>query len=174
LINDLPDAVPALVEMKIWTVNSSANVGGASFNVTIPPLGSKEFFAGSVSDFLCVRGTCYSPTQVFVTFEVSNLPHLWRPQFFADLMKVALPVPQIKLQNWAQVSPTVVSFDALSSQVAPFTWFETPLAGRFDDNAVLLVGGLPRRFVYYAKQAISVADLRDSLFWTTLTDTYTT
>lgn len=67
-----------------------------------------------------------------------------------------------------QVAPDVVEFVVSCESTAAFVSLETPQAGRFSDNGIMLTPWDPARVQFYAKEPITAGNLQQTLSLTSL------
>jgi hypothetical protein len=102
------------------------------------------------------------------------------------LRDVSLPVPKLKLGNWAAGDKaaavgggllTSATFTLSTDVGAAVVWLETSLEGRFSDNAFVLDAGSSRSITFFAAQyplaPFRLEQLQTSITVRSLRDSYT-
>lgn len=116
-----------------------------------------------------IKGKC-SRQECLLTFEYSDQLSFF---FLANLTSVNLPTPNISTQNFAQLHPSIVTFQVTSDHLSPWTWFETPLQGVFNDNGVLLLPKVTKTLTFTSLSPVTTSQLQSSLRIRTIRSTYT-
>jgi beta-mannosidase len=182
VVTDVADVANAtlLVRMWAWTGGQLAAWTFAQ-DVTVPA-GSAAVVASAALDAFLAQGACPSAPACVATFELWAGDTLLADNELYLASFNAAPAVRVPRLN-ATVAPaadpdgtlsvTVASLAPAPAPVAPLVWLETPLPGRWSDNAFLFTGA-PLALTFYpaAGTAPTPSQLADGLQVLSLWDRY--
>eukprot|EP00026_Physarum_polycephalum_P005451 Phypoly_transcript_05485.p1 GENE.Phypoly_transcript_05485~~Phypoly_transcript_05485.p1 ORF type:complete len:496 (+),score=67.06 Phypoly_transcript_05485:433-1920(+) len=140
----------------------------------IPSLGSASVYNNSIKSMIS-EGGCSARTACFFTLSLldsSNARVATNVFYLSTLNEVDLQTPTITFSNFQQISSESIAFTVSSTQVAPYTFLQTPFLGTFNDNGVLLLPGLSANMTFTGWEDVSVASFQSSLTSISIANTY--
>jgi len=92
--------------------------------------------------------------------------------FFGNLTDVNMPMPEFTTSSFTQVDTKTILFKVKSTELSPWTWFETPYQGVYSDNGILLLPNVVKDIVFRSSSSITVSQLQSSLKIRSVRQTY--
>lgn len=124
-------------------------------NINLNPLESKSIFVETVAKLL-KDSKCKREENCFITLYANSSSLVSENVFyFSPLHKVDLPDPQFKTANFVKEGKTI-KFDLMSDQMAPYTFLDTIIKGRFSQNGFHALKNQIRRIEFYGYEEFSV------------------
>ena len=152
-----------------WADNSIAYSWSNSY--TLPSFGSKQIFNSPLQTMLQLANSANTTVLFTLTWSVNSKVIAANEFYLTSFADIALPPVSFNHTITGTTSSTV-SFTLSSTALAPFTFLETAVAGRFSDNGFLLSPSAPRALTFFASETFTLQQFEQSLYIRTVRDTY--
>jgi len=167
--SDVNNAISGTVTIYLWSYTGTSPLTTFTAQFSLNALGSGQVYANSISSM--INGYCSTLTDCFFYIEAtdSNNNLLSTNEYYlTSLANVTLPTPSIDISN-IQQNGNNVTFTVSTNNVSPYVFLGTTTAGRFSDNAFLLLPNQPAQITFYGWEQFSNFNVNA----TTVANTYT-
>jgi beta-mannosidase len=171
--SDMTTGISGKVTLALWKWTTGRQVASWEATFSLPALGSAQVYSGSIARLL--SGHCGGRNEcvlILTATDPQNRVLASNNFYLSSFAQVDLPEPHIAVSvtSGSRKNEAVVSVK--SQALAPYTFLQSPVSGRFSDNAFLLLPNTTRQVTFFGWEDFSLNQFQSTLRVMSIRDTY--